>query len=97
MSNQQQPAKSNAFVVPVLIVVMLSVAVLAAIFVGNEGTDIAASNRARAQYIEVHGCVVADVQGRQASRYRCEKPTAGTYIDAYQLQEFADKEFKPAH
>jgi hypothetical protein len=95
MQMSEQKPKPKAWAIPLLIGIMLSTAFGIAVLVGNQGEQIAANNRARDKYIQEHNCVVADLSGRQVSRYRCDKPAPAVYVDSLSLQSLAEKEFPP--
>ncbi len=73
----------------VVIAVLVGVAFAIGHFADKASREAEVLRQAEARYIQAHQCVVAQMQGRWVSRYRCDAPTPGEYLTARELSRRA--------
>jgi hypothetical protein len=73
------------------IVMVLAIVLVIGFFASGKLTR---GNETRAVFdamVQTRGCVVADIKNRVPSRYRCDYPVAGQYIDASVMMDEAER------
>ncbi len=76
----------------VVIAVLVGVAFAIGHFADKASRESERLRQAEARFIQNHQCVLAQMQGRWVSQYRCDLPTPGEYLTARELARRALKE-----